>query len=124
MSSDLDCRPDNFKDLSEEVKKNYMNTKDIGEQQIVVVCDFKGMEDVRIKTRNITIENTIKYIKEHNTREIYRHACIMMLLHQKFVEQVFQTGGKLVDDLSDDVVIYYCARAILFNKPIPIAFWE
>lgn len=115
-----DCRPDNF----EERQKNlYATVEDMDGKNLMIVCDFKGMEDVVVKTTNETIKVWMKLMAKDNNNidKIFKKYFERMLSYTKTKDAIYEKGGKDWADLTDDVLTYYCARALKFKKAIPVA---
>ena len=116
----MDCRPSNFNNLPNDVKAQYANSKDVGEK-FAVQCDFEGLKDIRVITMHQHIQDTLDGINEHGVKDTYIHALKLMVEYsQKDTDKIYKKKGKVWQDMCEDIVIYYCCRALLFKKPIPV----
>jgi hypothetical protein len=114
-----DCRPSNFNELPDEVKSLYVTAEELPEK-FMVQCDFEGMRDIRVITSNNHITSILDIIKSKGVKTVYLQALGRMLAYHKISDNIYKKGGKIWDELCFDIVIYYCCRVLLFNKPIPI----
>jgi hypothetical protein len=121
-----DCRPENFEELQDDIKKLYATVEDMDDKNLMIVCDFKGMEDVAIKTTNETIKAWMKLMAKDNNNidKIFKEYFKRMVCYTETKDEIYEKGGKDWDDLSDDVMIYYCARALKFKKAIPVVLCD
>jgi hypothetical protein len=121
MSSNLDCRPENFNELPEEKKKLYANGEDVKNKRFMVVSDFFMMEDVAVQTTHKTIASLIRKAKnEEDPTKLLDQYFKRMVIYTQLKDQFFEEQGKAWQRLCDDLVTFYCIRAVVLKMPIPI----
>jgi hypothetical protein len=108
--------------MSKTIAKQMYETEEDVNKTFLVKCDFKGLETVQIMTSHKMIVRMIKKIKALNVKNVYHNNLIKMIAYSKTIEEIYAKGGQEWDFLCGDVILYYCVRAILFDKPIPIIY--
>ena len=108
------------------MKSLYPKEEDMIDKNVMIVCDFKGMEDIAVKTTHKTIKVWMKLMAKDNNDidKIFKKHFELMVSYTKTKDAIYEKGGKEWADLVDDVLIYYCARALKFKKAIPVVLCD
>jgi hypothetical protein len=112
--------------LPDEMKSLYPKAEDMIGKKMMIICDFKGMEDIAVQTTEATIKDAIEFFRNRpvSVQEIFKEYFKRMMCYTKTKDAIYEKGGKDLDCLSDDIMVYYCVRALLFNKAIPIVLCD
>ena len=128
----LDCRPENFSSLSAADQSRFADAARVEAEiatisgHIFIVSDFEDIKGVGVATTNDEVEDTIRgFIADPESAK----ACFVGGLRNivryrdptgKKIDDLYKNGGKEWDDFLADLKLYYCARAVLQKRPIPI----
>lgn len=121
--TNINCVPSNYDELPQEIKDRYVTTDDLKNEKFIILTDFQGLEQLSVKTSNENIVNTIKHItkdSKDNKIKVFSSVLSSLLEYRWKVKELYEKGGVSWQNVLDDLVLYYCYRAILFNKAIPI----
>lgn len=123
----IDCRPADFDSLSPAEQAKYIQGDEIEEiatisGHIFVACEIEGFKGIAVATTPMEIEDTIRTLSNDKA---HAKASIPLILknimkYKGKVDALFKKGGKKWTEFCQDVVLYYVARAVSFQKPIPI----
>jgi hypothetical protein len=119
---EYDCRPENFNELSEATKELYKSMDELQGKNIMVVCEIEGLTGIAIKTTHKYIADGLKDFEKMNKEKKQFIFCSMLsniLKYRGKIDKIYNKG-RVWQNLCDDIVLYYCARVVMFNKPIPL----
>jgi hypothetical protein len=88
--------------------------------QIIISGDDCGHPDVALATTTTCIEKTGDYLKLQHIKPAAVFASVWKAIKAANSDDLYRRGGRAWKDFMDDIVIFYVARQMLFNKPIPI----
>jgi hypothetical protein len=115
------CLPSNYDDLPEEEKQKYKSTDDIIGSSLWVYSDIEGLDKIAIETFREFVDQTIddfnKLSKTCQKKMILNNLAYLLEFRGK-IDEIYKTPEW--KKFSNILVQYYCFRAVLFNKPIPI----
>jgi len=129
---DFDCRPENYSSLSAAEQRRFADAAQVEAEvatisgHIFIVSDFEDIKGVAVATTNDEVEDTIRgFIADPESAK----ACFVGGLRNivryrdptgKKIDKLYKKGGKDWDNFLADLKLYYCARAVLQKRPIPI----
>lgn len=124
----FDCRPENYDSLSREEKARYASAEDVEEQvatisgHIFIGCDISGCENVAVASTHAEVEETIRdfHRDKEDAKACFAGALNNIAKYRGKIDEVYRRGGEEWDNLLCDIKLYYCARAVLLKRPIPI----
>lgn len=89
---------------------------------IAIACDIEGLNDIAVATTHTEIQDTItKFSKDTDLTKCFFKGTYKNISNWiGKTEEVYEKGGDEWDNFCSDLVLYYCARAVLLNRPIPI----
>ena len=122
---EYDCRPENFNDLPEATKELYKSVDDLKGKNIMVVCEIEGLTDICIETTHSYIEDGVKDFENMDKQKkqfIFFSMLSNILKHRGKIDEIYNKD-RIWQNLCDDIVLYYCARVVMFNKPIPLSVY-
>jgi len=128
----IDCRPENFSSLPADKQRRFADAAQVEAEvatisgHIFIVSDFDDIKGVAVATTNAEVEDTIRgFIADPESAK----ACFVGGLRNivryrdptgKKIDKLYKKGGKDWDNFLSDLKLYYCARAVLQKRPIPI----
>ena len=128
----IDCRPENYSSLSAAEQRRFADSAQVEAEvatisgHIFIVSDFEDIKGVAVATTNAEVEDTIRgFIANPEAAK----ACFTGGLRNivkyrdptgKKIDKLYKKGGKDWDNFLADLKLYYCARAVLQKRPIPI----
>jgi len=128
----IDCRPENYSSLSAAEQRRFADSAQVEAEvatisgHIFIVSDFDDIKGVAVATTNAEVEDTIRgFIADPEAAK----ACFVGGLRNivryrdptgKKIDKLYKKGGKDWDNFLADLKLYYCARAVLQKRPIPI----
>jgi hypothetical protein len=128
----MDCRPeelfarqspDGFR-LPKDINNTYIHC-DFMKNDFYISCDFKGLEDIAIKTTNDTVKETVNYLKTlKHIKVLFEFFLHSILKYRKNIDKIYEEKGLEWDKFCEILLDYYCCRVILFKKAIPICYTE
>lgn len=128
----LDCRPANFSSLSASEQSRYMDGEQIEDRiatisgHILLACEVEGIKGVAVATTHAELEDLmIGFTKKKNEARACFEGALRNITRYRsgtndLTDQLYEQGGQEWENFLQDLKIYYCARAVLFQRPIPI----
>ena len=76
-----------------------------------------GLPEVIVEIKYEIIDKTVKGMNKRDASKAFKMA--WDALKQVDVDKAYNEQGKDWENLMDDIIMFYCARLILFKIPIP-----
>lgn len=88
--------------------------------QIILSGAECGHPDVAVATTTTKISKTFDWLSDKPDKPAVVFASAWKAIKAVNADELYRRGGRAWQDLMDDIVIFYVARQMLFNKPVPV----
>jgi len=88
--------------------------------QIILSGTECGHPDVAVATTTTKMAETFDWLIDKPDKPAFVFACAWKAIKAANSDDLYRRGGRAWNDFMDDIVIFYVARQLLFNKPVPI----
>lgn len=119
MSAEVECPP-TPKSLMTGAEADALIATISG--HLAIACDIEGFDDVAVATTNLEVEGIVEMCEKDRAKAkgIFNGTLKQIVKWRGQVDTLFDKGGVDWDNFCSDIVLYYCARAVLLGRPIPI----